>query len=1553
MEEISGVTASHATAARTRVDIRGAKSHRHVYKRWQQDKAPSAETPTRMCALKNRTHGNRGLIVLGMHRSGTSTITGVLGLCGAWLGTDDQMTGSNRENAKGFFERRDLRSICDTLLFSADADWWHLADFNTISIPSKILREQRECFSKLIESLSTHGTWAIKEPRLCILLPAFQHLISNPIYIFPIRHPLEIAKSLRTRNNFSIVHGLALWELYTRRALFVSQGCDRIFVSYSEMVNDPVRATKKLVNALLDLGVTDVLFSEAILDFVTPELYHQTADDLEFKELAEPETYALWENLKNRENLRAEGLRPISKRTQLLQRDLEYLHSKRLNQNLNISTPQLELAKLETTFLDNKRELTIARAEAKRQVTMNRELHERALTYLSSELGALQDKLTTARQEPLKAFKRKLISKVLYTLSEKPSLFSQKRRASFRHSAEKRDPKHNEVRHIKLTVAKTLQPTQPIAPLLDESPNSRPLPTPHTGNSNRAFDRYPERSLAVVVPIYNAAEDVQKCIERLMKYSPPDVYFFLINDASTDLRIKNILARADSDSRANIIENSENLGFTKSINRGLKQTAPSDVIILNSDARVTPGWIDGIRRAAASGFRIATVTPMSDRAGAFSAPKLGNENPLPPGVDEITYARCFRRRGRGLYPSVPTGNGFCMFINRACLEEIGAFDEVAFPRGYGEENDFCMRAVRAGWKNLIDDRTYIFHDRAKSFGESKIQLLAAGRRIIDERYPEYKREIAVFSESPAILSARSEAQKAQLDCTAPNAANLRILFVISTVTGGTPQTNLDLMNALEASVSCFLFRCDSRKMQLWQHLNGEQSLLLEHELSEYVDPITHRSYEYDRVLSEWLTSLDLDIVHIRHPAWHGLSLPSIAREDGRAVVMSFHDYYTLCPTVTLLDEEHKFCGGICTPTSGDCKVQLWANGDIPALKNSWVHVWRRNFGEAFANCDAFVTTSPATRKRLLEHLPEVTEDRFEVIPHGRDFHSISSIRERPNAFEPLRILIPGNINEAKGLEIINALIAEDVEKKLEFHLLGKIRRGLSDDTRVIRYGPYTRDAFASMAVKARPHFGAVFSIWDETWCHTLTEMWSVGLPVIVFDFPTVAGRVRDVGAGWVLDHEDIPRLYRELLRIGHDPDEFARTQTALNAWRTGAARADNSRRMAADYFDLYRNALERRLGRCGVSQRSDKLLNNRANRLAVHRNRPFRVAVLAPSNQQQTRAPASTLIRLWERTRNSVDRDITYVRLNGEELLASLQTQDVDAAIIQRDALPAHLVEPIITAFSDTSTPWILDLDDNLLDVPPFKDPDRRYAAYAAKLRQLISAATLVTVSTQPLLATLAPLARRIELLPDRLSARLWRGPDIERTADDSVRALYMGSMKHSGDIDMVARAFSDTVKASPQFRLSVIGVANGKLPHWAERIEVPESAQSYDCFVPWLRKQAASIDFAIAPLEASNSNAFESPLKVLEFGALGLPVLASNHIVYRELGLTAPHVRLVGDGVENWRQALASQIGVGRQGGDELRSWILKKCILEPTLQDFDNLVFQTIKAKRYETQT
>ena len=241
----------------------------------------------------------RGLVVMGMHRSGTSAATGLVSLCGAWAGDASDLTSPNAENPWGFWERRDVRTICDRLLHSAGADWWKTADFDVRRIPHSTLSEERQCFADVIAHLSTRAQWVIKEPRLCLLLPVLRGDLSEVVCIHLFRNPLEVARSLQLRNGFGLAGSLALWEAYNRHALAATENLPRVLISHEALMLDPYEVLEDMLGRLGDMGLTDLErpSREAISRQINPSFYRQRASAEDLDKFLSPSQLELWQQL--------------------------------------------------------------------------------------------------------------------------------------------------------------------------------------------------------------------------------------------------------------------------------------------------------------------------------------------------------------------------------------------------------------------------------------------------------------------------------------------------------------------------------------------------------------------------------------------------------------------------------------------------------------------------------------------------------------------------------------------------------------------------------------------------------------------------------------------------------------------------------------------------------------------------------------------------------------------------------------------------------------------------------------------------------------------------------------------------------------------------------------------------------------------------------------------------------------------------------------------------------------------------------------------------------
>lgn len=245
----------------------------------------------------------------------------------------------------------------------------------------------------------------------------------------------------------------------------------------------------------------------------------------------------------------------------------------------------------------------------------------------------------------------------------------------------------------------------------------------------------------VIVPVFNAATDLANCLDALFRTVSPSQPVQIIDDASTDGGARQVMARHAGRPGVACHYQERNLGFVATVNAAMARSG-TDVVLLNSDTVPTEGWLDRIVECARSDPRIATITPFSNNAEICSFPDFCRNNP--PGPDPDRLARTFRRVGNPEYPDLPTAVGFCMFIRRRALNELGLFDEETFGRGYGEENDFCRRAASHGWRNVLCDDAYVVHLGGRSFAETGLKPGGENLRRLLARYPDYNDLVADF-----------------------------------------------------------------------------------------------------------------------------------------------------------------------------------------------------------------------------------------------------------------------------------------------------------------------------------------------------------------------------------------------------------------------------------------------------------------------------------------------------------------------------------------------------------------------------------------------------------------------------------------------------------------------------------------------------------------------------------------------------------------------------------------------------------------------------------------
>ena len=247
--------------------------------------------------------------------------------------------------------------------------------------------------------------------------------------------------------------------------------------------------------------------------------------------------------------------------------------------------------------------------------------------------------------------------------------------------------------------------------------------------------------LNVVVCVHNALDDVKICLDSVLGQTPRLNHLIVIDDGSDRDTAEYLRSQAAQWPSIRLHRNETAKGYTRAANMGLQDSSAEFTILLNSDTIVTPGWSDALIRCAGSDSAIGIVGPLSNAASWQSIPsRFDGEgdwaiNAVPPGLQTGQVAALLSQASERRYPRLPFVNGFCLLFTREVLDRVGYFDEENFPMGYGEENDYCLRAAQAGFKLAIADDSYVFHAKSKSFSHTRRKELAKkGRRALDEKH---------------------------------------------------------------------------------------------------------------------------------------------------------------------------------------------------------------------------------------------------------------------------------------------------------------------------------------------------------------------------------------------------------------------------------------------------------------------------------------------------------------------------------------------------------------------------------------------------------------------------------------------------------------------------------------------------------------------------------------------------------------------------------------------------------------------------------------------------
>lgn len=636
----------------------------------------------------------------------------------------------------------------------------------------------------------------------------------------------------------------------------------------------------------------------------------------------------------------------------------------------------------------------------------------------------------------------------------------------------------------------------------------------------------------VVVPVYAGLEETLHCLYRVLSSENETPYrLVVVDDKSPEAELSNTLRQLSEEGYFSLIYHNENQGFVASVNDGMAFAEDTDVILLNSDTEVFFNWIDRLRLVAQNDESVSSVTPLTNNGTICGYPYAPQDNPQPLEISYEELDRLAWEANGASAVSVPTAVGFCMYIKRAALNQLGLFDVEAFGRGYGEENDFCLRAQLAGWVDVTAAGVFIRHLGSLSFTGEKRERVENALRVLDQRYPLYRQQVQEFLREDPLRAFRANIDLARLQ---RKAGERCLLLICHARGGGTEQHLREITQRYE--------RDGYGVIRLVPAESGTDTVRLFHQDVPDTPSLPEYSLSVDQtLLVDALSLLNVVDVQIHHTVDFGpgaaAKIEALADKLGVRYSIMVHDYFAVCPRINMMDETGFYCG---EPDVAGCNQCLQTRGSD--FGRPEIGAWRAGFQKLFKNAAEVAAPSQDAADRISHYFPDACPV---ARPHEPNI-AVAPLR-RAKRGEPLRIGVVGAISAIKGYNVLLECAAHVRSEGLpvEFVVVGYTEDDLRAENAGIEViGPYRPSELMEEIDEHSLDLIFLPSVWPETYSYVLSSALQTGLPIVVFDIGAPAERLKGVPQGLVLPLEMakepgalVKRLveHAEIANVGGNP----------------------------------------------------------------------------------------------------------------------------------------------------------------------------------------------------------------------------------------------------------------------------------------------------------------------------------------------------------------------------------------------------------------------------------
>ncbi len=620
----------------------------------------------------------------------------------------------------------------------------------------------------------------------------------------------------------------------------------------------------------------------------------------------------------------------------------------------------------------------------------------------------------------------------------------------------------------------------------------------------------------VIMPVYKGYNETLAALHSVLSAEIKSKYaLYIINDFSPDTNLVGMLESLAARDLFVLERNQTNLGFVRSVNRGFLKFPDKDVILLNTDVMVSGDWLDRMVAHARRDSRVATITPFTNNGTIFSYPERNENNVLELELDVAALDRLAARCNAGRYSNVPTGVGFCFYVSMTSRAAVGIFDAESFGRGYGEENDFCLRAAKAGFRNVLAEDVFVYHVGEVSFGAPARNQIAPGQKALIIKHPDYPDKIRQHLSADATEAGRIRLDLARL---AADAGKAPVVLVYHAMTGGVIKHILDQEEALrEKGTTVVHLRVGVGDRWGLEIRSGSKT-------TPYCPNLGTRAFSYIRPhLADLFVWLQPSAIHIHSIAgldWHAaVGLLDLVRESQVPYNFTLHDYSIVCHRNDLVLPTNQFCGLPDVSVCRDCMAQdhSYPEAIDPAIRRDVFAAFLKGANEVIA--PSYDVKARLQRAGALYAIS--------VKPHQEERVATPEYKV-PLDPAIVNVVTIGAIGAHKGSRIILGLARDALARglRIRYHIVGF--SDVSKEMQALGVGETGRYADSAEALRKaaeiEPSCILLPSIWPETFSYTLSLAFDLGCPPIVFDIGAPAERVRAQGFGLILPYDLIDDL---------------------------------------------------------------------------------------------------------------------------------------------------------------------------------------------------------------------------------------------------------------------------------------------------------------------------------------------------------------------------------------------------------------------------------------------